>query len=193
MQLKEFQNIMPIENIPSVLEHGILSFARAAKIQHSSVALHDVQSVRDGKSVTGGLPLHDYANVYFHARNPMMSKRRDDAHTLCVLRVSLRILQIPGAVVTDQNAASAYVRFHAPDRIELLNLDIIFARSWKHPENQIEEWKHSSAKCAEVLVPHRIPPELIEGAYVCNAAAAQSLMDAGFRLPITVEADLFFH
>jgi len=193
MKLTEFQNIMPIENIPSVLKHGILSFAMASRIQHSSVALQEVQSVRDGKKVTGGLPLHDYANVYFHARNPMMSKRRDEAHALCVLRVSLRILEIPGAVITDQNAASNYVRFHAPDKIGLLSLDTIFARNWKHPENQIEEWRHSSAKCAEVLVPHKIPPELIEGAYVCNAAAGQSLTDAGFQLPIAIDADLFFH
>ena len=123
----------------------------------------------------------------------MMSKRRDEAHVLCVLRVSLRILEIPGTVITDQNAASNYVRFHAPERIGLLSLDTIFARNWKHPENQIEEWRHSSAKCAEVLVPHKIPPELIEGAYVCNAAAGQCLTDAGFQLPITIDADLFFH
>jgi len=193
MKLTEFQNIMPIENIPSVLKYGILSFAMASQVQHSSVALQDVQSVRDGKKVTGGLPLHEYANVYFHARNPMMSKRRGEAHALCVLRVSLRILEIPGAVITDQNAASNYVRFHAPDKIGLLNLETIFARNWKHPENQIEEWKHSSAKCAEVLVPKRIPLEFVEGAYVCNPVARACLIDAGFQLPITIEADLFFH
>jgi hypothetical protein len=143
MKVTEFQNIMPIENVASVLKHGILSFAMASRIQHSSVALQKVQSVRDGKKVTGGLPLHDYANVYFHARNPMMSKRRGEAQALCVLRVSTRILEIPGAVITDQNAASNYVRFYTPDKIEFLDLEMIFSRNWKHPENQIEEWRHS--------------------------------------------------
>jgi len=193
MKLTEFHNIMPIANIPSVLKYGILSFAAACRVEHSSVALQNVQGIRDNKKVTGGLPLHEYANVYFHARNPMMSKRRDEAHTLCVLRVSTRILEIPGAVITDQNAASNYVRFHAPDKIGLLNLETIFARNWKHPDNQIEEWRHSSAKCAEVLIPKRIPPELIEGAYVFNAASRQALADTGFHLPITIDADLFFH
>jgi hypothetical protein len=193
MKLTEFQNIMLIENIPSVLGFGILSFAEASKFAHSSVALQDAQNIRDGKRVTGGLPLHEYANVYFHARNPMMSRRRDDAHRLCVLRVSVRILEIPGAVITDQNATSKYVRFDAPDKLGLLNLETIFARNWKHPDDQIREWRHSSAKCAEVLVPKRIPPEMIEGAYVCSSAARQSLVDAGFHLPITIDPDMFFH
>ncbi|MGA3171277.1 MAG: DUF4433 domain-containing protein [Chthoniobacteraceae bacterium] len=193
MKLTEFQSIMLIDNVPSVLKLGILSFAEASRIQHSSVALQEMQDIRDGKSVTGGLPLHEYANVYFHARNPMMSKRRDEAHRLCVLRVSMRILEISGAVITDQNATSKYVRFNAPDKLDLLDLEVIFARNWKHPEDKIKEWKHSSAKCAEVLIPKRIPPEMIEGAYVCNGAARQSLVQAEFCLPITIDADLFFH
>jgi CHASE2 domain-containing sensor protein len=123
----------------------------------------------------------------------MMSKRRDEAPKLCVLRVASRVLDIQGAVITDQNAASDYVRFYAPDQISLLNFDAIFARSWKHPEDKIREWKHSSAKCAEVLIPQRIPPELIEGAIVLNGVAEESLKDVGFPLSISIDADLFFH
>jgi ssDNA thymidine ADP-ribosyltransferase, DarT len=80
MTLAEFQNIALIDNLPSVLEHGILSHAEAKKITHLSVALQAVQDKRDAKRVPGGLPLHEYANVYFHARNPMMSLRRNEAH-----------------------------------------------------------------------------------------------------------------
>jgi len=85
--LKEFQNIMPIVNVPSVLARGILSYDSVAELEHSSIALHDVQERRERTRIPGGLRLHQYANVYFHARNPMMSRRRTEAQKLCVLRV----------------------------------------------------------------------------------------------------------
>lgn len=192
MSLTEFHNIMPIENITSVLEHGIVSYAEAVRHKHRSVALQDVQDKRKGKKVPGGHNLHEYANVYFHARNPMMSCRRSEAADICVLQISKKILDLPNVVITDQNAASSYVRFMPPSMIGSLNLDYIFAKNWKHPENQIEEWKHSSAKCAEVLVPHAIAPNFILGAYVVNCTAQNKLNLAGFNLPIIINANLFF-
>src|SRR6266702_230791 len=97
---------MPIANIGSVILHGILSYERAAKLEHHSVAMQPVQDRRDQKQVPGGLRLHQYANLYFHARNPMMFKRLAEAPDLCVLRVSTEVLQLEGAVISDQNAAS---------------------------------------------------------------------------------------
>jgi hypothetical protein len=193
MTLTEFQNISLIDNVPSILKLGILSHVEAAKVPHLSVALQPVQDKRDLKRVPGGLALHEYANVYFHARNPMMSLRRNEAHRLCVLRVSTEIFKIPGAVVTDQNAVSKYVRFSTPEIVKYMDLNYVFARNWKHPGEQIEEWRHSSAKCAEVLIPQRIPPEFLLGAYVLNDAAKGRLEGRGFKLPIQVNSDIFFH
>ncbi len=42
-RVTEFQCIMPLENIPSVLKLGILSNERAVKVPHYSVALEVVQ------------------------------------------------------------------------------------------------------------------------------------------------------
>jgi hypothetical protein len=193
MNLEEFQNITPLGNIPSILKLGILSHSEASKLKHLSVALQEVQDKRDIKAVPGGLALHQYANVYFHARNPMMSRRRDEARNICVLRVSKEILKIPGTVITDQNAASKYVKFSAPERLSMMNLEYVFARIWKHPGNQIEEWQHSSAKCAEALVPYKIPAKFVLGAYVVNDSTGDELARAGFNLPIKTDADLFFH
>lgn len=192
MKLAEFQNITPLVNIPSILQNGILSHAQTLKLPHRSVALQEVQDKRDKVQIPGGLTLHEYANVYFHARNPMMSRRRNEAQSLCVLRVSTDILKISGAVITDQNAVSKYVKFSAPDRLKFMNLDYVFAANWKHPDNQIEEWRHSSAKCAEALIPHRIPADYLLGAYVVNATVRTKLEELGFALPIDVNADLFF-
>ena len=193
MTIEELQNITLIENIPSIMQHGIVSYVEAAKLPHGSVALPAVQDKRDAKRVPGGHSLHEYANVYFHARNPMMSRRRDEAPRLCVLRVSTEILSIPGAVITDQNAASNYVRFSTPDWLRFMNRDYIFAQNWKHPDNQIEEWRHSSAKCAEVLIPERIPAKFLLGAYVVDDDAKRRLEACDFQLPISIDSDLFFH
>jgi hypothetical protein len=103
------------------------------------------------------------------------------------------ILSIPGAVITDQNAASNYVRFSAADQLKFMNLEYVLARNWKHPDNQIEDWRHSSAKCAEVLIPKRIPADLLLGAYVVDGVAMRQLEACGFPLPISIDSDLFFH
>lgn len=192
MRVTEFHSIMPIENIPSILKHGILSHESASKLKHVSVALQEVQDSRDATQVPSGLKLHQYANIYFHARNPMMSKRRGDADKLCVLQITPEILKISGTVITDQNAASRFVKFYHPNKIRHLNLQRIFAPNWKHPENKIEEWRHSSAKCAEVLIPNQLPVSYLMGAYVVGPESKKKLIESGFNLPITIDSDLFF-
>ncbi|MBI4755711.1 MAG: DUF4433 domain-containing protein [Betaproteobacteria bacterium] len=188
----ELHCIMPMANIASVIAHGILSYERAAKLSHHSVAMQPVQDRRDHKHVPGGLKLHQYANLYFHARNPMLHRRLSEADGLCVLRVSTQVLALPGAVITDQNAASDYVRFLAPAQWRLLDWDDIFAMDWRHPGDPIAYWRHKSRKCAEVLIPHQVAPGFIVGAFVVDAGAAARLGDLGCTLPVAVDPVLFF-
>ena len=191
-RVTEFHCIMPIANIGSVLAHGILSYERAAKLQHHSVAMQPVQDKRDQKQVPGGLKLHQYANLYFHARNPMMFKRKDEAPNLCIVRVSTQVLDLSGTVISDQNAASDYVRFLHPKQWQLLAFDDIFAMDWRHPNDPITYWRHKARKCAEVLVPQRVDSQLLTGAYVVDEAARGRLAGVGFTLPVTTSPVLFF-
>lgn len=191
-RVTEFQCIMPMENIPSVLKLGILSNERAEKVQHYSVALEVVQERRDLKHVPGGLKLHQYANLYFHARNPMLFKRKDSAATLCVLRVSREVRHIDGVVFADRNASSDYVRFLHPRQEGVLDYAAIFAIDWRHPNDPIAYYRHRSQKCAEVLVPHRVEPRFLTGAYVVNEAVAVNLKSLGFDHPITINPEMFF-
>lgn len=46
-RVSEFQCIMPLDNIPSVLKHCILPNERAAKLPHHAVAMQEVQDRRD--------------------------------------------------------------------------------------------------------------------------------------------------
>jgi hypothetical protein len=183
---------MPLENIPSVLTLGILSNERAEKIPHYSVALEIVQERRDLKHVPGGLKLHQYANLYFHARNPMLYKRKDAAATLCVLRISTEVRHIKDVVITDRNASSDYVRFLHPSQAALLDYDAIFASDWRHANDPIAYYRHRSQKCAEILVPHCVEPKFLAGAYVVSEETASNLRSLGFGLPITVNPEMFF-
>ena len=192
-RVTELHCIMPMVNIGSVMTYGILSYERAAKLSHRSVAMQPVQDRRDHKQVPGGLKLHQYANLYFHARNPMLFKRKDEASELCVLRVSVEVFKERGAVITDCNAASDYVRFLAPSQWQILKFDDIYAHDWRHPGNPTRYYQHRSRKCAEVLIPQRVDPRLLSGAYVVNATAAARLTGLSCSLPISVEPLLFFH
>ena len=192
-RVTELHCIMPMANIPSVLQSGILSHERAAQLPHHSIALQPVQDRRDQTTIPGGRKLHQYANLYFHARNPMMFKRRGEAASICVLRVSTAVLQVPGTVISDMNAASTkYVRFLAPSQWQWLDFDAIFALDWRHPDNPPAQYRHSAQKCAEVLVPGAVQPNQLIGAYVVDDAARQALIQTGFTLPVTVEPMLFF-
>lgn len=58
----------------------------------------EIQDRRAVVRVPGGRPLHEYVNLYFHARNPMLYKRLPMHDSLCVLRVSTDVFDLPGAV-----------------------------------------------------------------------------------------------
>jgi len=191
-RVTELQCIMPLENIPSILKHGILSNERAAKLPHESVAMTEVQERRDLKQVPRGMKLHQYANLYFHARNPMLYKRKEQAANLCVLCVSIEVLELDGVVIADCNASSNYVRFLPPSNWRLLEFDDIFALNWIHPDDPIAQLRHRSRKCAEVLVPHAVEPRFLIGARVVNRTAEEQLRALGFSLPITIDPGLFF-
>jgi hypothetical protein len=190
-RVTEFQCIMPLENIPSVLKLGILSNERAAKVEHYSVALEVVQERRDLKHIPGGLKLHQYASLYFHARNPMLYRRKEEAANFCVLRVSTEVVHIDGVVITDRNASSDWVRFLHPKQAAVLDYDAIFTMDWRHP-NQFEYFARKSKKCAEILVPHCVEPRFLTGAYAVDEAAAGNLQSQGFGLPITINPEMFF-
>ena len=190
--LIELHYITPICNVPSILQHGILSHNRAKKLLHKSVAMREMQDKRAGKRVPGGLALHDYANLYVCARNPMLWKRLAQRQTLCVLSVAPDVLDIEGAVVSDSNAASDYVRFAAaPDGLGIVNKKLTFAEDWRD-ENTIEYWRKKAAKCAEVLVPDSVAPVLVLAAYVSCEAAKSTFDSAGTELRATVSRHLFF-
>jgi hypothetical protein len=111
---------------------------------------------------------------------------------LCILQISTKVLKIPNVVLTDQNASSDYVRFLSPLQIESIDFDMVFARNWNDQSLPIK-WRKKAMKCAEVLVPERVPPELIIGAYIPNKNLMNIIMAYGINEEtIQINSDLFF-
>jgi len=102
-------------------------------------------------------------------------------------------VDLPGVIVTDQNAASGHARFvAAPAGLLIVDKDMVYAEYWNHPDDQIASWRHKSVKCAEVLVPNRVDQNLIVGAYVSCEPARATLAAFAPQLPIQVDAHFFF-
>ena len=189
---KWLYNIMPIDNISSVMQNGILSYNNAEPFQHRSIAMEGVQALRDRKRVLNGLLLHDYASLYFNPRNPMMFKRQAYYREICVLVVDPSVLDFDGVVITDGNAANSVSRFFPPaEGLSLINFEKIYDRYWNHDDPFVHD-EHKRVECAEVLVPHQVPCQYIVGAYAAIEESKSEMQAKGFDRRIVVKADMFF-
>lgn len=191
---EELYNIKAIDIMPSIMKDGILSYeeVKKRKLPHISIAMPEVQEKRDAIRVPNALRLHNYANLYFDARNPMMFKHRGKENSLCVLTISAKVLDISGVVLTDRNASSKYARFLSTAQIEEIDFAAVYGRDWTHKGNQAAYFSHKSQKCAEVLIPDCVPPQYILSAHVVNSHAKEHLKEMGFNLDIIISPDMFF-
>ena len=191
--IAELHFIAPIRNVPSILQHGILSHRRADQLPHDSVAMQEVQNRRQDRQIPGARCLHEFANLYFDAHNPMLSKRREQNEFICVLRISTDVLNLLGVIIADRNAASDWVKFSpVADGLARIDHARVYARYWTHRDEPYEEMRHKSEKCAEVLVPDQVAPGYIRGAYVANAAALAAFQALNAALPVTINHVMFF-
>ncbi|MCK4291877.1 MAG: DUF4433 domain-containing protein [Planctomycetes bacterium] len=189
----ELHYITPIDNVLSILEHGILSNKLANSLPHKSVSIEEIQNRRKNKRIPGAGHLHDYVNLYLDAHNPMLSKVRSRNDSICILCVDPGVLDLPNVIIADRNAASDYARFDPPNQgLAVMDKGRVFSQYWTHSENQYDEWTHKSIKCAEVLVPEKVESNYIIGGYVANDRALASFTRLDTRLTVCIRNDIFF-
>ena len=198
--VRELHYITHVDNVASMMLHGILAHnaIRERGLVHVTVAMAEIQERRH-KQVPGGRRLHDYANLYFNARNPMMFKRIKDVTVgpkrLTVLRVDPAVLEIQGTVIADKNASSDYVMFHEPNAgVAVLDAELVFAEWWTD-DDPIEQYRKRAAICAEVLVPQSVPARFIFGAYAPDddsAAEMRRRLGGDTTLDIVANPHIFF-
>ncbi len=188
----ELHFITYIDNIPSILEKGILSHNISRNINFCDISGSGVQKRRAKKKIPGtNKSLHDYANLYFDAHNPMLSKRRSQNNKICVLRINNKVLDIDGVIITDQNAARECWFKTVDEGLPLLNKEEIYATFWIDNNDPIKEDKQKGIKCAEVLVPDRVHSDYIFGTYVANSVAFDNLCNLS-NINGIIKSELFF-
>ncbi len=191
-ELLELHYITHISNVPSILKYGILCHQRAARYNPTSVAMNEIQIRRSVRTVPQGQPIHNYACLYLHARNPMLYKILHSHEQLTVLRLSTDAFDIADAIITDGNASSDYTRFYpSPSGLESLQSSLVLARDWTS-DNPYEYWHKKRSRCAELLIPDKVSPKLIIGAHVSCAKPQTGMRQVGFTLPVDINHDLFF-
>lgn len=195
-ELRALQYISPIANIPSILEKGIFSNRKAKGLDHESCASEEIQARRERVIVPNGRALHDYVNLYFNARNPMMYLLKDGHRGLVVLAIDQKVLDLPGVVITDRNASRDYTLYKpSPEGLDTIEANLVFADDWTHP-NYLDYDNHKGIMCSEVLVPDHVDKALIREAYVsCKQSYERLILLLGegiLETEIDIDGHLFF-
>lgn len=187
--------ITRITNLPSIIERGILSHNECGsqRITHQSFALDSVQEKRHMVTIPNGDQLHNYACLYFDARNKtMFTLRKNDNQfgQICVLVLDAQqLLQIPNAVISDMNAAASLVNFYSATDLNVLDFARIYDPNWNHADEN-EKRLHGYQKCAELLIPTMVNPSHILGAYVQNKEMGNQISDIVPK--VKVNKSIFF-
>jgi len=114
-RIKGLYYITHINNVPSILERGILSHERVEleKIPFTRIYDPDIVARRGEIRAPGGRTLWSFANLYFQPRNAMLYRvvffgEPIDADGIAILEVRDQILTRPDIFISTGNAASSY-------------------------------------------------------------------------------------
>lgn len=190
--------ITHIDNLPSILQHGILSHQRVEELQISYEPIYDrdIVSNRRMKRVgEDGNTLWYYANFYFQPRNPMMYRVKESVspRSIVVLKLKRTLLDRPDIWVTDGNAANQKTQIARPKAERLAKIAQQIDREyWTDTDDAKRQIM------AECLVPEAVPPSEIECVYISrngeHREKVQAIVEASGqrRISVVVEPNFFF-
>ena len=189
--------ITHIDNVPSILQRGILSHAEIERqsIKHTKVYDENIVSKRKERILQNGRSLWEYANLYFQPRNPMLYRllaTNFKPQDLAIIGVKRTLMKRNDILIADGNAASLETKVYK--KVDLKDSDI---------ENIIEAkdmefWNSGDGSkrriMAECLVPGYVNPDYISEIYVSNHSNVEKLRNLikSKNIPIIPEPRLFF-
>ena len=188
--------ITHIDNIPSLLEKGILSHEQivSRNIQFKPIYDEGIVSNRRSIHTPDGRTLWNFTNLYFQARNPMLYRvlHEKPENEIAVISVQPDVLGRSDIYVSTGNAAHS-------------SSDILNTSEMKKVLQQIlrdtvgvEWWNDLNGSkrriMAECLIPNMVAPEYIQSIYVASHKNKETLEKANphIKLPIIVEPPIFF-
>lgn len=186
--------ITHVNNITSILRHGILSHAlvEERKIQFTRIYDDQIVSNRRERKTPAGKSLWEYANLYFQPRNPMLYRviNEKDKKDIAIVEVRRDILNQPNVFISTGNAASA-----PSDILPVQNGVKAIYQMWEVINN--EWWNDTDGSkrkiMAECLVPELVPPDLIQAIYVTSHSVADKLRnDLQSNILVIPEPRMFF-
>lgn len=189
--------ITHIDNVPSILNNGILSHAEIERqsIKHTKVYDENIVSKRKERILQDGRSLWEYANLYFQPRNPMLYRllaTNFKPQDLAIIGVKWTLMKKNDILITDGNAASLETKVYK--KVDLKDSDmenIIEAKD-------MEFWNSGDGSkrkiMAECLVPGYVNPDYISEIYVSNHSNVEKLRNLikSKNIPIIPEPRLFF-
>jgi len=204
--IEELHYILPIANLASVMEHGILSHRRVVRLdfEHDDVSAAEIQDRRALVTVPRAdrakspLALHRHVNFYLNAHNAMMYVKRMDHENLCVLRIHREILERGDVMLSSRNSSTTSVSFFSPTEKDPLYSPrsahyLTVERTRGYGEDK-EEGK--AIRQAEMLAPYQVDPSYIGGIFVScenSQRMVQGVLESIDKpLLITVHPSLFF-
>ncbi len=194
-EIKGLYYITHIDNLPSILKHGILShkLIQDRGLAYQPIYDEQIVSSRKLKLTPNGKSLWEYANAFFQARNPMLyrvvhEKSRKD---IVILGIQPRVLESFGSFITDGNAANKPTTFYETrEGIKAVTeiWDTISREWWNSTDGS------KRMIMAECLVPECIPPELIHTIYVADHKTAEQVHSriSIKNIPVVPEPHMFF-
>ncbi len=195
LEIRELYYITHIDNLPSILERGILSHDRieAEGVHTTHIYDADIVNKRSQIATPDAKNLWSYANLYFRARNAMMYRvvHEKEAKNLAVIGINKNILSEQAVLITDGNAAHKTTQFYYPSR----GLGVI-RQQWSIIQN--DWWNRDDGSkrkiMAECLIPGHVKPEYIQAVYVADNSARDAIQKlvANYHIPVSSEPNMFF-
>ena len=156
--LLELYHITHINNLKSIIVHGLLSHTAAHNqgLITKDISLKDVNMKRAKLEPYNQRSLHDYVPLYINPKNPMLFLRKILSDNLIIIAVSSDTMLYDTCLFTDGNAASRSTSIYKYlINLNKLDWDCIKGEYW----DNFQDGKRK--KCSEVLILDRIPIDRI--------------------------------
>lgn len=202
LKLRGLYYITHIDNIPSILDRGILCHRRVEEEEIKFTPIYDTEIVsnRKNRKLPDGRNLWDFANLYFQPRNAMLYRvvffSNISIEEIAIIGLKSTILDRDDILITTGNAASPYTEI-------LAKKDLSKEKAQKYIKNirekvEKEWWAYEDGSkrelMAECLVPEKVTPDYFSEIYVPNYEASKKLRSkiSGTDIPIIPQPELFF-
>jgi len=195
LKLRGLYYITHIDNLPSILENGILCHKRVKEENIKFTPIYDKEIVENRmKKKVDRHSLWDFVNLYFQPRNAMLYRvmffSRVKPEDIIIIGLKSSVLGKKNIFITNGNAASPYTEIFSSLKAQNIVKSI--------REKTDKEWWASEdgskrELMAETLVPDNVNPQSISEIYVSNHNALSKVRQICEKnMPVIPEPELFF-